>query len=100
MVVDTFRAWEPHRTDYAVFTIRPFQGFCDKIPINRGDSNAHRLLYVGQLIERKGLLPFTQALARWASAHPERKVEFVLAGYGPLRGRHWNRCPVRGTWNS
>jgi hypothetical protein len=58
-------------------------GVFDKIPIERDDSQAHRLLFVGQLIERKGVVPFTQALARWASRHPERRVEFTLAGYGP-----------------
>ncbi len=46
---------------------------------------ARRLLYVGQFVERKGLLPFISALARWASAHPSQPVEFLIAGDGPLR---------------
>jgi hypothetical protein len=46
---------------------------------------AHRLLYAGQLIERKGLVPFLDALAKWAAAHPERSLEFTIAGGGPLR---------------
>jgi glycosyltransferase involved in cell wall biosynthesis len=45
---------------------------------------AHRLLYAGQLIERKGLVPFLDTLAKWAAAHPERSLEFVIAGGGPL----------------
>lgn len=43
------------------------------------------LLYVGQLIERKGLLPFTAALKRWAEENPSREIELVFAGSGPLR---------------
>jgi len=44
-----------------------------------------RLLYVGQLIERKGLLQFASALGGWAEKHPERRVELTFAGDGPLR---------------
>ncbi len=47
--------------------------------------NPKRLLYVGQLIERKGLLQFISALVKWVEGHPERKVELALAGDGPLR---------------
>lgn len=43
------------------------------------------LLYAGQLIERKGLLPFLSVLAEWARRHPERLLRFTLAGEGPLR---------------
>ncbi len=53
--------------------------------LTRGTENAERFLYVGQLIERKGLLQFLQALSRWAALHPDRKVKFVVAGTGPLR---------------
>ncbi len=55
-------------------------------PARREPESALRLLYVGQLIERKGLVPFLQELAKWASHHPNRQAEFVLAGDGPLRG--------------
>lgn len=44
-----------------------------------------RLLFVGQLIERKGLLSFTAALKKWAETHPDQRVELVFAGGGPLR---------------
>lgn len=54
---------------------------------------AHRILYVGQWIQRKGLEPWCDALVRWADAHPDRAVEFTLAGGGPLEGelrsRRW-----------
>jgi glycosyltransferase involved in cell wall biosynthesis len=53
-------------------------------PAIRDPAAAHRLLYVGQLSERKAVLPFTQALASWAAVHPERSVEFTLIGTGPL----------------
>ncbi len=55
--------------------------------VKRSAERAWRLLYVGQLIERKGLLQWTAALSRWAAANPGRTVEFVLAGAGPLRSR-------------
>lgn len=54
-------------------------------PLIRPAACAWRLLYVGQLIPRKGLLPFLDALAKWAAAHPHSSVEFTLAGEGPLR---------------
>jgi glycosyltransferase involved in cell wall biosynthesis len=53
-------------------------------PATRVSAAAHHLLYVGQFVERKGLLPFLQVLARWASANPARNVEFSLIGSGPL----------------
>ena len=46
---------------------------------------ARRLLYVGQLIERKGLELFFRALARWGSEHPNQEFEMWLVGDGPLR---------------
>lgn len=52
--------------------------------LRRAGQQQRRLLYVGQLIERKGLLPFLQVLTRWASDHPDRPVELTLAGEGPL----------------
>jgi len=42
-------------------------------------------LYVGQLIERKGLIPFLAALVRWTKLHPSRRVSLTFAGNGPLR---------------
>jgi glycosyltransferase involved in cell wall biosynthesis len=45
---------------------------------------AHRLLHVGQLIERKGLIQFIQALAQHASTESSQ-LEVCFAGDGPLR---------------
>jgi glycosyltransferase involved in cell wall biosynthesis len=51
----------------------------------RTPHQARRLLFCGQFVERKGLIPFLQVLSRWAHDHPGRTVEFALAGDGPLR---------------
>jgi hypothetical protein len=56
-------------------------------PVNRPETLARRLICVGQWIERKGLIPFFQVVARWAADHPERRVELQLVGSGPLRPR-------------
>lgn len=47
--------------------------------------NKGHILYVGQLIERKGLQPFIITLCRWAESNPEKQIRFELAGDGPLR---------------
>jgi glycosyltransferase involved in cell wall biosynthesis len=57
------------------------------LPLTRTPEIAYRLLYVGQFIERKGLLPFLDALAQWASHNPQRTLEFVLVGDGPSRSK-------------
>ena len=36
----------------------------DELPITRPADQAHKLLYAGQLIDRKGLVPFVETLAR------------------------------------
>jgi glycosyltransferase involved in cell wall biosynthesis len=65
-----------YTTDVASFSVNHF---------TRPPERGHRLLFCGQFVERKGLLPFLQVLSRWASDHPGRTVEFALAGDGPLR---------------
>ena len=52
---------------------------------SRTEQCARRLLYVGRLVERKGLLPFILALAKWLVANQAYRVELTLAGDGPLR---------------
>lgn len=54
-------------------------------PATRVYGRARRLLYAGQMIERKGLGPFHEQLVRWCEAHPEREVVWALVGTGPLR---------------
>ena len=66
----------PYTTDISPFV---------SIPLDRDPKLAYRLLYVGQLVPRKGLEPFLSVVVRWAKAHPERSLEFWLVGDGPLR---------------
>lgn len=54
------------------------------LPIERHGSTATRLFFSGQLIERKGLVPFVETLAKWAAQNPDRNVEFSLLGHGPV----------------
>lgn len=54
-------------------------------PITRNRSDMTRLLYTGQLIERKGLRHMHEALVRWCRAHPERFIRWTIVGSGPLR---------------
>ncbi len=56
-----------------------------RCPATRPPALSHSLLFVGQLIERKGLRPFLSALNEWAGTHPDRSVTLDLVGDGPLR---------------
>jgi hypothetical protein len=58
--------------------------FRDAGPPRRFD-RTQPLLFVGQLVERKGLLPFVAGLNRWAARHPDHPVEFWIAGDGPQK---------------
>lgn len=46
---------------------------------------ARRLLYVGRLVEGKGLQVFLRALVRWAETHPGQSCEMWFVGDGPMR---------------
>jgi glycosyltransferase involved in cell wall biosynthesis len=48
----------------------------------RQRDNTLRLLYTGQLIERKGLNLFLQQLSRWCSVHQEKSVLLSVVGGG------------------
>jgi glycosyltransferase involved in cell wall biosynthesis len=65
-------------------TIAPYaadkQTFLD--PGTRERGGTLRLLYTGQLVERKGLYPFLQCLARWCCVHRERSVLLSVVGSG------------------
>ncbi|TWU56094.1 glycosyltransferase family 4 protein [Rubripirellula reticaptiva] len=55
-------------------------------PVERVDATTRpRLLVVGQLSERKGVLPLIQQVAKYAVARKEQMIELVFAGDGPLR---------------
>jgi glycosyltransferase involved in cell wall biosynthesis len=55
----------------------------DAVPVEIGRDEGHRLLYAGQLIERKGIVPFVEALVRWGLRHPEERVSLHIVGTGP-----------------
>ena len=69
------------------FTYCALPGVFDQLPLTRDSSDAHRMLVIGQLIERKGLLPLLAGLARWGQRHPDRRAELTIAGSGPLESQ-------------
>ncbi len=54
------------------------------VPRQRDEGLASRILVAGTLTARKGLVPFAEALAAWARAHPERAVGLWWLGDGEL----------------
>ncbi len=44
-----------------------------------------KLLYVGQLTQRKGILLFINSLNDWAKDHPNQRIVFDVVGEGSLR---------------
>ena len=81
----------PQSKIFAIGFTTDVQKFCC-VPLARPAARAHRLLYVGQLIDRKGLLPFLTSLSEWASRHPQYTLEFVIVGDGPTRAKLENAC--------
>lgn len=55
------------------------------VPLTREEKEAYRLLYVGQLVERKGIELFMATVREWGSKHPNKQLELWLVGDGPLR---------------
>ena len=66
----------PYSTDTSIYT--------EKKRTTEG-ANVTKLLHVGQLIERKGILKFLNNLVKWSERHSTRNLEFMLVGDGPLR---------------
>lgn len=55
-------------------------------PVTRADAAMrNRLLFVGQLSERKGVVPMIEQLARYCRERPQRQLNLRIAGDGPLR---------------
>lgn len=65
--------------NYAADPAKAYRG-----PIANGHRSPLRLLTVGQLIPRKGILEAARGLDAWARLHPEQSIEWALAGTGPL----------------
>ena len=55
------------------------------VPLERDSQTERRMLYVGQLIERKGLRQFIGQLSLWSVEHPNIRSELGLVGDGPQR---------------
>ena len=55
------------------------------VPLARTARERKRMIYAGQLVPRKGLVPFLEALALWCKNHPDEQVEFQLSGDGAER---------------
>jgi glycosyltransferase involved in cell wall biosynthesis len=55
-------------------------------PVRRNDQKTRRkLLCVGQLTERKGVIPMLRQLSAYCLKHPNRYLEISFAGTGPLQ---------------
>ena len=67
----------PYTIDNQIFQGRAIRSGGDPI----------RLLFTGQLVERKGLYPFIVQLTRWCEDHPGRAVVLSIVGNGPERER-------------
>ena len=52
---------------------------------SRPSTRVHHLIFVGQLTELKGLVPFIHQLDAWARTHPGRRLELTIVGSGPSR---------------
>lgn len=55
-------------------------------------ANVRRLLFTGQLIERKGLRDFCSVLSRWCAYHAQVLVRFHVVGDGPERAALESMC--------
>ena len=67
--------------DYAADPHKPYRGEIDDA-ISAPDTL--RLLSVGQLVERKGMVPALDGLRDWASRNQQRRLIWTIAGSGPL----------------
>lgn len=55
--------------------------------LDRDDRSSHRLVCVGQLIERKGVLPMLGSLIEFARQKPEQNIELDFIGTGHLESQ-------------
>jgi glycosyltransferase involved in cell wall biosynthesis len=70
------------RIDRVPYSALP--AFADTRREARRASGVERMLFVGQLSERKGVLPFVDALNNWIRSH-DRRIVLTLVGSGPVR---------------
>ncbi len=65
--------------NYAADPQKPYRG--ELVPYS---SQPLKILTVGQLVSRKGILPAAEQLNAWAMKHPSLRIEWALAGLGEL----------------
>jgi len=78
------RLGAPAKTVFRLPFVRDMDDLAS-LPVTRDSALSHRLLYVGQLIEHKGIHLFLAALARWKRHNPQRPHECWVVGEGPLQ---------------
>jgi glycosyltransferase involved in cell wall biosynthesis len=83
-----------------VFSYYPEISHLSCLPACREGQVGHRLLFVGQLIERKGMEKFLPILAEWFADRSNQLGEIWIVGEGPRRLRleqieHPNNLTVR-----
>lgn len=72
---DRMSAW-----DYAADPKKMYRG-----DVSRSfDADRLRLLTVGQLSKRKGVMEGIEQLSQWVKSHPQKRIEWNLLGNGPL----------------
>jgi hypothetical protein len=69
-----------HRWNYSSDPSKQYAGPIDVDPMQ---PDRIRLLTVGQLIDRKGVLPALQQFIAWSVLNPQINVHWSLAGTGP-----------------
>jgi len=70
-----------HRIDVVPYVALP--GFSEAARHSPAANDPVRhLLFVGQLTERKGLVPFLRALDAWARSHPSEEIALTIVGSG------------------
>ncbi len=62
----------------------PTKAYAGPLAEKRLDQSKISLLTIGELSDRKGLMPAIEQLSRWARSQPHRIVEWHLVGSGPL----------------
>ncbi len=74
----------PSNKLFAVPQTTDVGSFASVAPVRTGAA-AHRLIYAGRLVVRKQVAQFIGILGEWCLGHPERTIEFWVAGDGPER---------------
>jgi len=61
-----------------------------ELPLQKDNLSSKRMLIVSQLIERKGVLQFFNALNKWALQNTDKNAELIIVGDGALKERLQN----------